>query len=149
MTQESLLLIVAALGWYNVGTIWAHELDIFRSWRLLTPDLFPVVQAAHWRKLPYWVLFPVALALAGSLFLVWYHPARAPQWALNVNALCQGASALLTGLFWARWQAALSRDRLGPRSPYLSRILKTHWIRTGLITLGGVLLMLAVKETLA
>jgi hypothetical protein len=29
------LLLNLALAFYNVGTIWAHEIDIFRSWKLL------------------------------------------------------------------------------------------------------------------
>ena len=27
-----LLVLNLALAFYNVGTIWAHEIDIFRSW---------------------------------------------------------------------------------------------------------------------
>lgn len=30
------LLLNLALGFYNLGTIWAHEIDIFRSWDLLS-----------------------------------------------------------------------------------------------------------------
>lgn len=30
---------------------------------------------------------------------------------------------------WGPWQAALSRHPLGPASPYLDRILRTHWLR--------------------
>ena len=47
-----------ALAFYNVGTIWAHEIDIFRSWRLVNVESFRAVQAAHWRKLGYWISSP-------------------------------------------------------------------------------------------
>ncbi|MBV8343477.1 MAG: hypothetical protein JO190_00600 [Candidatus Eremiobacteraeota bacterium] len=134
------LLLNLALGFYNVGTIWAHEVDIFRSWQYVGAD-FHRVQQVHWAKLPYWVLAPVALAFAGSLALIWYHPAGSPIWALAGVFGCQFASVILTALTWGPWQAALSRDPLGSRSPYLRRILRTHWLRTALITASGFLLL--------
>jgi hypothetical protein len=132
------------LAWYDVGTIWAHELDIFRSWRLLDPATFRAIQSSHWKKLPYWVFLPVGLTLVGSLALVWRHPPAIPAWTLWGNAGCQSLSLLLTAAMWGRWQAALSRDPLGPESPYLRKILRTHWIRTLLITGGGVFLLAAL-----
>jgi hypothetical protein len=139
--RRHLLLVVLALAWYNVGTIWAHEVDIFRSWRLIPSAAFPAVQAAHWRKLPYWVFVPVGLTLVGSVVLVWVHPSAAPQWAATVNAVCQLLSLVLTAGLWGRWQAALSRDARGAEGPWLRLILRTHWIRTGLITIGALVLL--------
>jgi hypothetical protein len=130
--MKTFLLLNLALGFYNVGTIWAHEIDIFRSWQLVGPA-FHQIQEAHWRKLPYWALAPVAVAFFGSIALLWYHPARSPASAIGGVFACQLASAILTALYWGRWQAALSRDPLGAQSPFLSRILRTHWIRTALI----------------
>src|SRR5262245_26366945 len=110
MSTTTFLLLNLAIACYNSGTIWAHEVDIFRSWRYVSPKDFHTVQAVHWRKLPYWVLIPVALALAGSIGLIWYHPAEAPRWAIWGNLLCQLLSWLLTALLWGRWQAQLSKD---------------------------------------
>ena len=45
MTAELLLVLVVALAWYDVGTIWAHEVDIFRSWLLVSPESFRTVDA--------------------------------------------------------------------------------------------------------
>jgi hypothetical protein len=134
------LLLNLALGFYNVGTIWAHEVDIFRTWQYIGAD-FHRVQEIHWRKLPYWVLAPVAVALAGSVALFWYHPAGSPQWAMIGVFGCQFLSFILTATTWGRWQAALSRDPLGSASPYLRKILRTHWLRTALITGSGFLLL--------
>ena len=53
MTPTVFLLLNLVLAFYNVGTIWAHEVDIFRTWKLINPEDFPKVQTAHWRKLPY------------------------------------------------------------------------------------------------
>jgi hypothetical protein len=135
------LLLNLALGFYNVGTIWAHEVDIFRSWRLVDAKDFHHVQSVHWKKLPYWVLTPVVGALLGSVALVWYHPIGSPPWAIWATLLCLGLSFALTALFWGRWQSRLAKDDRGPHSPYLAKILHTHWVRTALINAYAFILL--------
>jgi hypothetical protein len=118
---------------------------IFRSWRLISSSNFHAVQTAHWRKLPYWVFGPLGVALLGSLVLIGYHPGVAPDWARWGNLACQLLSHLLTAILWGPWQAKLSRDDRGPASPYLEKILATHWIRTLLINAyAGILLAWAI-----
>lgn len=70
------------LAFYNVGTIWAHEVDIFRTWKLLDSKTFAAVQSVHWKKLPYWVFIPVGLSLIGAVALLWYHPSKIPVWEI-------------------------------------------------------------------
>ena len=139
------LLLNVALAFYLVGAIWAIEVDIFRTWKLISANDFNTVQTAHWRKLPYWVFAPLGLALIGSIVLIGYHPAVAPAWARWGNLACQLASHLLTAIFWGPWQAGLSHDNRGPVSPYLEKILATHWLRTLLINAyAGILLAWAI-----
>jgi hypothetical protein len=135
------LLLNLALAFYLVGCIWAHEVDIFRTWRLVGRERFPAVQRTHWRKLPYWIFAPLTAAFAGGIGLIWLLPAGSPAWGPWANFGLQVASAVMTALYWGPRQARLSRDPEGPDSVYLTRILRTHWVRTGLITAyGGVLL---------
>lgn len=141
MNGNVFLLLNLALAFYLVGTIWAHEVDTFRSWRLICAKDFPIVQSVHWRKLSYWIFTPLGLALIGSIALIWYHPAIAPAWAIWGNLAAQVVSHVLTAILWGRWQAKLSHDDRGPQSPYLSKILATHWIRTLLINLYGFILL--------
>ena len=136
------LLLEFAVCFYNVGTIWAHEVDIFRTWKLVNVKDFHNVQRVHWRKLPYWIFTPVGLAMLGSIVLIWYYPAGSPIWAIWGNVICQVLSGILTALFWGRWQAKLSQDALGPDSPYLTKILKTHWVRTFLINASAFIVLL-------
>lgn len=138
------LLLNLALSFYNVGTIWAHEVDIFRTWKLIDLEHFQNVQEKHWRKLPYWIFIPLGFALAGSLILIWYHPIGSPNWAIWGNLICQLGSHILTTMFWGQWQAKLSRDSAGPKSIYLDKILKTHWIRTLLINLYALIILIWV-----
>jgi len=65
MSPAILLLGNLALGFYLVGAIWAHEVDIFRTWKLVGPGEFRKVQSTHWRKLPYWIFAPLALGAGG------------------------------------------------------------------------------------
>ena len=140
MTPFNFLTLNLALAFYNVGTIWAMEVDIFRSWKLVGTD-FHKVQEVHWKKLPYWIFTPVGLALIGSIVLFWYHPVGSPVWAIWGVFLAQALSLTLTAIFWGQWQAKLSKDALGAQSPYLAKILKTHWIRTLLINLYAFILL--------
>jgi hypothetical protein len=122
------LLANLALAFYLVGAIWAHEVDIFRNWQVLDSEDFHRIQLVHWKKLPYWIFTPLGLALVGSIILIWYHPANSPAWAIWGNLACQLIAHILTAIFWGRWQAKLSQDISGGQSPYLAKIVKTHWI---------------------
>jgi hypothetical protein len=104
-SSKVFLLANLALAFYLVGAIWAHEVDIFRSWKLIDSKDFATVQAAHWRKIPFWIFSPLGLALIGSIVLIWHHPAGSPSWAIWGNLGCQVSSLLLTAIFWGRWQA--------------------------------------------
>ena len=141
MNPNAFLLLNLALSFYLVGAIWAHEVDTFRTWKLICRTDFPTVQAVHWRKLPYWIFTPLGLALIGSIILIRYHPAVAPDWAIWRNLCAQLASHLLTAVFWGPWQAKLSKDPRGPDSPYLAKILATHWVRTALIGAYALILL--------
>ena len=145
MTATTFLIFNLALGFYNVGTIWAMEVDIFRSWKLVGTD-FRKVQEVHWKKLPYWIFTPVGLALVGSIVLIWYHPLGSPVWAIWGVFSFQTLSLILTAIFWGQWQAKLSKDSLGSQSPYLAKILKTHWIRTLLINIYAFILLVWVLQ---
>jgi hypothetical protein len=141
MNSAVFLLCNLALAFYLAGAIWAHEVDIFRSWQYVSASDFPKIQKVHWRKLPFWIFAPLAGAFAGSIALIWFHPAGSPDWAIWANLGLQLASHILTTFFWGRWQGKLSRDPRGPASPYLRRILATHWLRTLLINAYALVLL--------
>jgi hypothetical protein len=59
MNGNVFLLLNLALSFYLVSAIWAHEVDTFRSWKLVSREQFGMIQKAHWRKLPYWFFAPL------------------------------------------------------------------------------------------
>ncbi|MGI8952951.1 MAG: hypothetical protein ACR2FN_15370 [Chitinophagaceae bacterium] len=148
MTKELFLLLNLTLAFYNAGIIWAHEVDIFRSWKLLDPKTFHHVQSVHWKKLPYWVFIPVGVAFIGSIILLWYHPEKISTSEIWVAFALQFLSHFLTAIMWGQLQAKLSKDALGSASPYLDKILKTHWIRTVLINANAIILLYITIQTL-
>src|SRR5215467_7458547 len=100
MNPTTFLVCNLALAFYNVGTIWAMEVDIFRSWQRVGVREFHTVQAVHWRKLQYWVLLPIALAFLGSIVLVFGHPNGPAAYAIWGNFLFQLASHTATTNTW-------------------------------------------------
>src|SRR5262249_31941432 len=48
-----------------------------------------------------------------------------PVWAIWANLICQNLAIVLTAFLWGQWQAKLSNNPLGFRSPYLTKILAT------------------------
>lgn len=138
--MRALLLVNLLVGGYNFGTIWAHEVDIFRSWRL-AGEHFQEVQRVHWRKLPYWVLGPVGAGFILSVVMLWLHPSGSLAWAWSSFGT-QVASGALTATMWGPWQGRLARDPRGAESPYLRRILATHWIRTALYSANAIIVLL-------
>ena len=147
MTTEIFLILNLVIAFYNIGTIWAHEIDIFRTWKFLDPKTFQIVQGVHWRNLPYWIFIPVGLSFICSIALFWYHPAEINAWEIWAAFVSQFLSHLLTAVLWGPWQAKLSKDELGAASPYLKKILHTHWIRTFLINTYGLILLYITIRT--
>jgi hypothetical protein len=141
MGPGSFLLFNLALAFYNVGTIWAHEVDIFRSWTLIRAEDFHAVQSVHWRKLPYWIFAPVGLALVCGFGLTLHHPPGSPLLAIYGALICQVLAIALTAVFWGHWQGQLAKDPLGSGGVWLHKILRTHWIGTLLISGYAMLLL--------
>ena len=125
--SKILLLANVALSFYLAGTIWAHEVDIFRSWKLIDSKDFPTVHRVHWSKLPYWIFTPLGLALIGSIGLIWYHPAGSPGWAIFGNLGCQVASLFLTVISGAGGKGSSAKIAQDPTAS----ISLEYSIRTG------------------
>jgi hypothetical protein len=69
-------------------------------------------------------------------------------WAIWANLTCQALAIILTAILWGQWQAKLSKDPLGSQSPYLTKILATHWVRTLLINADALILLTWVLQVI-
>lgn len=138
--------VLLGIAWYNVAAIWLMEVEIFRSWQLMDKASFQRVRAAHWRKLPGLVFVPLGITFVGVVLLIWFHPIGTPGWMIWTGLGLQLAAWVLTAMFWGRWQARITYEDIEPSDPLVSRLINTHWVRTLLVTLYGILLFWMTVE---
>ena len=77
MTRDTFLLLMLAVSFFNVGTLWSRTT---RSW----------------------VFIPLGAAFVGSLAAVLYHPLEWPIWPAFAGAACQVAVLVVTAVSWRR-----------------------------------------------
>ncbi len=135
---------VLILSLYGVGLIWSVQLIIFPSWRMLADaDQLYRIRLDYWRKLPYLVFIPIGILFIMTILLVIIHPPSAPPGLLWAALIVQLIINILTGLTWARWERRISMERLTPGDPLLERLVKTHWLRTLLVTMNALFIIWA------
>lgn len=145
-----ILVITFAACFYGVGNIWMTQFG-WRLWPYVDPDDFGPYHNAWWTMIKP-VVFPVAaIAVLGSIALIWWRPegVRAVLVWLNIGLLT--ATYLLTAIFWGRWQAQTHFARLPDRSldTMYVRAMSTHWIRATMITLSGLTVFWMVVQHLS
>ncbi|MDB4940263.1 MAG: hypothetical protein JWO40_688 [Candidatus Doudnabacteria bacterium] len=143
-----LFLLCGALSFYGIGLIWSMELITLRSWMVVDDtELFHKVRGVHWRVLPYLVFIPTGILVLCSTILLWVHPAKILFPLLLLAVLIQYMILVLTGSMWGRWERKISAEHQSSTSPLMKRLRETHWIRTALITLNGLIFFLLLIST--
>jgi|FLYN01.1.fsa_nt_gi hypothetical protein len=144
---EWILLLTLVISFYNTGIIWMVQVS-YRLWAFVGTAEFEPYHAAWWSGLqgiqP--VVFPAAgLATLGALALLWWRPESIPGWMAWSGVAIQAAIWILTALLWAPWQGQLHTAHVrladGSLNPLYIRLLTTHWLRVGLITAYGLLML--------
>jgi hypothetical protein len=136
-----LLMMNVALGFYNVGSIWIVHVLIYPIWPLVGSGEVDAVRTEHWHRLPGVVFVPAGLAFLGALLMVWFRPPAVPRWSVLVALGLQVASSAATALWFAPLQARMSTPGGGLSAAVFDRLMETHWVRVGLITGYGLLLL--------
>ena len=148
--SQWVLMTTFAASFYGIGNIWMTQFG-WRLWPYVAPDDFSAYHNAWWAMIKP-VIFPVAaIAVSGSIALIWLRPegvTAAPVW---LNIALQVATYTLTAAFWARWQAQTHYAKLpdGSLDPMYVRAMSTHWIRATLITLNGLAVFWMVIQHLS
>jgi hypothetical protein len=134
-----ILLLTLVASFYNVGTIWLMQVLIYPLWGFVGGNEWASYHAAHWQKIRYVVFVPAGLALVGAVLLIFSKPADIPVWSVWPGLGLQVAMYAATVAWWAPMQVRLQK---GGNSPILlRRLIGSHWVRTGLITLYGALVL--------
>lgn len=144
------LIVTFAASFYGVGNIWMTEFG-WRLWPYVGPSEFGAYHAAWWAMIKP-VVFPVAaITVLGSFALIWWRPQGVTATPVWLNVGLQAAIYIGTAILWGRWQAHTYFARLpdGSLDPMYVRGMTTHWIRSTLITLSGLMVFWMVVEHLA
>jgi hypothetical protein len=145
-----ILIVTFAASFYGVGNIWMTQFG-WRLWPYVGANDFEAYHLAWWSMIKP-VIFPVAaVAVSGSIALIWWRPAGVTAAPIWVNICLHVATYASTAVFWARWQVELQHAKLadGSLDPLYTRAMGTHWIRGTLITLNGLAVFWMVVQHLS
>jgi len=135
-----ILLAALVLAWFHVGVVWLVQTVSWPIFAHVGQNEFEEYHLAWWRGIRWIVFVPGTLALVGTALLLRFTPAGVPVWlvwlALGIDLLMY----LLTAVWWGPQQAKLT----DPRSPRFRLIVKTHWVRTALVSAYGFALLAAL-----
>ncbi len=121
-------------AFYNMGAVMLAQMS-WSLWSRVRREEFPAYHRAWFRGMMPAIWPMAAVAGAGALLQLRWRPRGVPAKQAALGALVQIANFGLTGAWWARWQAKLDQVWLadGRLNPLYIRLLRTHWIRVGLI----------------
>lgn len=136
---EWILVVVLALSCYNVGIIWLMQIHVYPLFGVVGVGEFRAYHGEHWRRIRYVVFVPAVLTLVGALLLLWLRPPGVPALGLWLGVTLQVVTYAVTGIFWAPLQIQLNKKGASPE--LLRRLIDSHWLRTGLITLYAALML--------
>lgn len=144
------LITTFAASFYDVGTIWMVHFG-WRLWPYVAPADFEAYHLGWWSMIKPFIFPMAAIALLGSIAMVWWRPEGVTATPVWLNVGLQGITAALTIAFWGRWQGQIHYARMpdGSLDPMYMRVMSTHWIRAALITLNGLLVFWMVAEHLS
>ena len=138
-TKLWLLLAVAALSWFNAGTVWLIQFSCYPLWPYVGRSEFWNYHGV-WSQSMWGVVFaPSALAVAGSLLLLKLAPQEFPRWSLWLGLAIQITVQLVTAI----WLWPLDRNVATPTgglnlSAY-QELVVGNWLRIVLVTAYAVL----------
>ena len=138
--SDWLLLATAALAWYHVGIVWLVQTVAWPNFARVGPGEFEDYHLAWWHGIRYVILVPSALNLVAAILLLRFTPAGVPLWLLWLAAGLYLLMTILTAAWWGPQQAKLK----DPRSPRLNFVVRTHWVRTALVSAFGLALFAAL-----
>ncbi len=133
-------LLTLGSGFYNVGAVVLAQMS-WGLWHRVPREQFPDYHRAWFRGMVPTIWPMAAVAGLGSLLQLRWRPRGVAARQAWLGAALQIANFGLTGAWWARWQAQLDQVWLadGTLNPLYTRLLRTHWLRVGLIVAFAVL----------
>jgi hypothetical protein len=135
-----ILLATLVLAWYHVGIVWLVQTVAWPLFAHVGQNEFEDYHLAWWHGIRYVIFIPSGLIFAGAILLLFYTPIGVPVWLLWLALGLYALTYLLTAVWWGPLQAKLT----DPRSPRFTLIVRTHWLRTALVSAFGLALFAAL-----
>lgn len=129
-----LLVVVAALSWFDAGIMWLIQFSCYPLWPYVGRGEFLNYHSTWWQSTWAVVFVPGALVVAGSILLLRLAPPEVPRWSLWFGIGIQVSVQLVLAI----WVSPLDRDVAGPTgglnlSAY-QQLMAANWLRIILVT---------------
>jgi hypothetical protein len=142
---QLLLLVQAASTLYLVGLVWMVQRVHYPLYAQVGPSRFAAYERAHVHRITPVVAPAMLVEAASALALVWFPPASVP-------AALPWLGLVLVVLIWAATFALQvprhTELQAGFDATSHRRLVRTNWIRTGLWSLRGVLVLAMMRAVM-
>jgi hypothetical protein len=134
------LILTLIFAWYHVGIVWLVQVVSWPIFVYVGPNEFEAYHLAWWRGIRYVIFVPSGLTLVGTILLLRFTPSGVPHGILWAALGLYVLTYLLTAVWWGPQQMKLK----DPHAPQFGVILKTHWVRTTLVSGYAAILLAAL-----
>jgi hypothetical protein len=106
---------------------------------------FEAYHQRWWNGIKTVILIPGILAFAGGIAMLFMRPDGVPAWLIATGVACEVVTYALTACWYGPQQARMHDTR----SPIFARLNRSNWVRTGLLSAYGIVLLEAVALRVA
>ena len=144
--MELLLLLHAAATLFMVGVIWFVQVVHYPLFGKVDSDVFVAYAEAHSRLTSLVVGPPMLVEAATAVILVFAHPASVPGWLPILGLVLVAGIWLSTALLQVPRHRALGT---GFEPSAHSLLVGSNWVRTGLWSARGLVVLAMISRVMA
>jgi hypothetical protein len=146
--NQWLLLALAALAWFNAGTVWLIQFSCYPLWpvvgRAAFTAYFQFWQQSTWGV----VVFPFALTAVGSLLLLITARSEFPRWTLWLGLALQMAVEFVRSFLLSPLERQVALLSGQPDVPAYRQLIAANWLLICLVTAYAMLALWMLSRTL-
>lgn len=131
----------SVLTWMLIGLAWTVQMVVYPQMKEVPEGSFPYFEKMHQKRISYLVVPLMGLELITAFYLLLFPVGPLWIWVILAGLL----SLIWLSTFFV--QVPLHIELLKKKEMYaLKKLIQTHWIRTFLWTLRGIILFFLLKE---
>jgi hypothetical protein len=129
-----LLLAIAALAWFNAGTVWLIQFSCYPLWPRVGHDAFGTYFQFWQRSTWSVVTLPFALAAIGSVILLFVAGSELPRWMLWSGLALQAVIEFVRWIWVGPLEQQVARLSGPSEHPEYRRLIHANWLLIRLVT---------------